>query len=101
MATSNTTLTHPIDLWLRQWAEWLDLWIESGSDAPGESAIAALKTWAENKPTSNFEAIEALLNVLLSSHASRAERADALLDLMVKHRAMRRIRQASQVGSIN
>jgi len=80
-----------IERWLVDWSTFLDLWLESGTDAPGATAYAATKHWRDQLPSQGFETVAGQLEVLIQQQSSRADRARALLDLLAWHRAAERL----------
>ena len=89
-----------IDTWLNEWEACLDMLINCGTDTPTDAVREAITEWQQYLPTQGFEALSQALIILQDQNSSRAERAQAFLDLTLWHRTMSQLHQPAQL-SIN
>ena len=82
-----------IQQWLTDWASFLDLWLECGTDAPGPTALLATRKWQEKLPKHGFDPVARRLDTLMLARSTPADRARALLDLLAWQRAAERMQR--------
>lgn len=85
--------------WLDDWRHWLDLWLDCGVAAPGPEARAALQRWVDSAELAGWRQPLALARTLLDEGRAPAERADALLDLMLWQQTAQRCHDADGLAA--
>ena len=82
-----------IDTWLNEWESWLDMLLSCGTDTLSVAAREAIHQWQQYLPTQGFESVTQAVIRLQNQNSSRAERAQALLDLIVWQRTLSQLQQ--------
>ncbi len=90
MASSHVDLSDVIENWLRDGAHCLELWLACGVATPTPQAVAALQNWLAAAEMAGFQQIIEQTQILLSTQTSIAQKADALLNLMVWQQSLQR-----------
>ena len=87
----------PIADWLDRGERCLGLWLACGVATPTPTATAALQHWLGEAETAGFEKMIKHAQRLLIAETPVAEKADALLDLMVWLQSLQRVHTAKQL----